>query len=59
MNTVYVLYRLSEDDSIAEIISAHPTSQIAMNAERFYRQFGEGRNIDLLRTDIQPVEFEV
>ncbi|ASW06264.1 hypothetical protein [Rhizobium sp. 11515TR] len=58
MNSVFLLVRLNEDDSIFEIISAHPTKQIASNAERFYRTY-TGKNVDNLRTDIHEVDFEV
>lgn len=57
MNTVYLLVRLNEDDSIAQILSAHPNNQTAVSAERFYRSY-EGKKIDRLRTDVIPVDFE-
>lgn len=58
MNSVFLVVRLNEDDSIFEIISAHPTKQIAASAERFYRGYA-GKNIDNLRTDVHEVNFEV
>lgn len=56
MGDVFVLVLLNEDDSIAEIVSAHPTHQIAIDAERFYWQYVRQRHSGE-RTQIQRVEF--
>lgn len=58
MSSIHILVRLNENDSIAEIISAHPTHQVAINAERFYRSY-DGKHIDGLRTDIREIDFNV
>lgn len=57
MTDVFVLVRLNDDDSIGEIISAHPTHQIAISAERFYWQNVREKHSGV-RTQIQRVEFE-
>lgn len=57
MSDVFVLVRLNDDDSIAEIISAHPSHQIARNAERYYWQHVREKHSGE-RTQIQRVEFE-
>lgn len=38
MNTVWVLCRVNDDDHATDLISVHPTRDIARLAERFYRQ---------------------
>ncbi|NTJ67571.1 hypothetical protein G6M50_06305 [Agrobacterium rhizogenes] len=58
MNSVFLLVRLNDDDSIAEIVSAHPTKQIAIGAERFYRSY-TASGVQYLRTDVIEVDFEV
>lgn len=57
MTDVFVLVRLNDDDSIGEIISAHPTHQTAINAERYYWQNVREKHSGV-RTQIQRVEFE-
>lgn len=57
MNSIFLLVRLNEDDSIAEIISAHPNERTAISAERFYRNY-TASDKDGLRTDVQSVDFE-
>ncbi len=58
MNSVFIVVRLNEDDSIAELISAHPTKRLADAAERFYRNYTAATK-DNLRTDVQEIGFEV
>jgi hypothetical protein len=58
MNSVFVLVVLNDDDSIAEIISAHPVRQTAIAAERFYRSQTR-RGLDTPRTDVLEIDFEV
>jgi hypothetical protein len=55
MLSVFIVVKLNEDDSIDEIVSAHPNRPTAVNAERFYRSMN--RTQDFLRTDIREVEF--
>lgn len=58
MNSVFIVVRYEEDaDTIAEIISAHPNRQVAINAERFYRSY-EGKKFDGLVTNVLEVDFE-
>lgn len=58
MNSVYIVVRYDVDsDTIAEIISAHPNRQVAINAERFYRSY-EGKKFDGLVTNVLEVDFE-
>lgn len=57
MSDVFVLVRLNDDDSIAEIITAHPSHQTAISAERFYWQHVRVKHSGE-RTQIQRVEFE-
>lgn len=58
MNEVYIVVILNEDDSIAEIVSGHPTEQVAISAERFLRQYDRQRVGDRY-TDVRSVSFEV
>lgn len=56
MNSVFVLVRLNDDDSIASIISAHPNHPTARAAEKFYWGYVREKHSDE-RTDIQEVDF--
>lgn len=57
MNSVFIVVRLNEDDTVAEIISAHPNMQTAKNAERFYRST-HNKPFGGLLTDIREIDFE-
>lgn len=58
MNSVYIVVRYEEDtDTIAEIISAHPNRQVAINAERFYRSYNCKQH-DGTVTNVLEVDFE-
>jgi hypothetical protein len=40
VNSIYLLARYDDSgETIEEIISAHPTQQIAIDAQRFYRKY--------------------
>lgn len=58
MNEVFIVVILNEDDSVAEIVSAHPTEQVAISAERFMRSYDRKRVGDR-HTDVRNVSFEV
>lgn len=62
MNDVYVFCIINpDDDSIKDMISAHGSEQKAIDAERFWRNYGDGRNFPYgaLNTDIRKVDFEI
>lgn len=57
MSTIYLVVRLDDqNDAIIEHISAHPTKQSALSAERFYRH--NLPPFSGVRTDIIEVAFE-
>lgn len=58
MNEVFIVVILNEDDSVAEIVSAHPTKQVAISAERFLRMYDRKRVGDRY-TDVRNISFEV
>jgi hypothetical protein len=56
MNSVFLVVRLNQDDTIAEVISAHPNKQTAASAERYWRSMQPKHNG--LLTDVIEVDFE-
>jgi hypothetical protein len=58
MNSIYIVVRYAEDsDTIEEIISAHPNRQLAINGERFYRQYKAEPHSGVV-TNVLEVDFE-
>ena len=58
MNSIYIVVRYAEDsDTIEEIISAHPNRQLAINGERFYRQY-VAKPCSGVVTNVLEVDFE-